>query len=210
MEDLHVELVMAYRTHMLMVSIVLLVATQAADAHFTLLEPASWLVEDTRGDPQKAAPCGGTSADAGTPSGAITKLQGGRPLRLKVQETVFHPGHYRVALARTRAALPPDPEVTTRASDRGPQSVSAVIQNPPQAPVLADGLFAHTARPVGPWEADILIPNIDCERCTIQIIQFMAEHAYNNPGGYSYHQCADFEITADPAKPLATGWPAAQ
>jgi hypothetical protein len=30
----------------------------AVQAHFKLLEPASWIVENERGDPQKAAPCG--------------------------------------------------------------------------------------------------------------------------------------------------------
>ena len=31
-----------------------------SEAHFRLLAPASWLVENQLGDPQKAAPCGGT------------------------------------------------------------------------------------------------------------------------------------------------------
>jgi hypothetical protein len=34
----------------------------------------------------------------------------------------------------------------------------------------------------------------------------MAEHGVNNPGEFTYHHCADFEITADPSKPLDTGW----
>ncbi len=204
-----VELVRTYRAKVLVVSILLLAGTRVADAHFKLLAPASWLVEDARGDPQKAAPCGGTSADAGTPSGAVTKFLGGQTLHLQVQETIFHSGHYRVALARTRAALPVDPEVTTRPSDQGPQSVSAVTQNPPQAPVLADGLFAHTTRPTEPWEADILIPNVDCERCTIQIIQFMAEHGLNRDGDFSYHHCANVQITADRGRPMDTRWPVA-
>ena len=37
----------------------------------------------------------------------------------------------------------------------------------------------------------------------------MAEHGYNQPGGYSYHHCADLAITADATKPLDKGWPAA-
>ena len=36
-------------------------------AHFKLLEPASWLIEDDRGDPQKAGPCGGTLLVAAVP-----------------------------------------------------------------------------------------------------------------------------------------------
>jgi hypothetical protein len=198
-----------------LLTVVLLAAVFApsARAHFKLLEPPSALMEGNNGDPQKMAPCGGTSADAGTPSNIITNVRGGTKLHLKVQETVYHPGHYRVALAvNSRTELPKDPEVTTRESARGPQSVSAVIQNPVRPPVLVDGLWAHDTRPTGtaaPYETDIDIPNINCEKCTLQIIQFMAEHGLNRDGDFSYHHCADLKITADPAKPLATGWPTA-
>ena len=65
-------------------------------------------------------------------------------LHLALEETIYHPGHYRVALAvNSPTELPPDPETTTRDSDRGPWSVSAVIQDPVEIPVLADGLFVH-------------------------------------------------------------------
>jgi hypothetical protein len=181
-------------------------------AHFKLLEPASWLIEDNRGDPQKAGPCGGTNTDYGKPSYIIGKAVGGQKLHLKVQETIYHPGHYRVALAvNSPTELPLDPETTTRESDRGPWSVSAAIQNPTQIPVLADGLFVHSTRPTGPmdpWEADVQLPNINCRKCTLQVVQFMADHGFNNPGGYSYHHCANLQIAADPAQPLSTGWPA--
>jgi hypothetical protein len=88
--------------------------------------------------------------------------------------------------------------------------VSGAIQNPPQIPVLADGLFVHNTRPTGtmpPWETDVRIPNISCRMCTLQVIQFMEEHGFNNPGGYTYHHCAHLEITPDASKPLDTGWP---
>ena len=78
-------------------------------------------------------------------------------------------------------------------TEKGPQSVWAAIQSPPQIPVIADGLFQHYTRPAQPqtYETDIQLPNINCAKCTLQIIQFMAEHGYNQPGGYSYHHCAD-------------------
>ena len=53
---------------------------QRGSAHFRLIEPASWLQESPVGDPQKMAPCGGTSADPGKPTGAVTKVQGGDKL----------------------------------------------------------------------------------------------------------------------------------
>jgi hypothetical protein len=188
--------------------------SDVAAPHFKLLEPTSWLIESDRGDPQKAGPCGGTNTDWGEESFVINEAKGGGTLHLKLQETVYHPGHYRVALAvNSPTELPPDPEVTTRDSERGPWSVSAVIQNPPVAPVLADGLFQHNTRPPAGsppnvFEADIPIPNINCDHCVLQVIQFMAEHAFNNPGGYSYHHCAILHVTADASKPIDTRWPA--
>jgi hypothetical protein len=180
-----------------------------ADAHFTLMEPASWLMENRLGDPQKAGPCGGTSADAGTPTNMVTAVTGGSKLHIKVQETVFHPGHYRVALAmRSRAELPADPDVVTRDTEKGAWSVSAAIQKPERPPVIVDGLWAHTERPTAPFETDVDVPNINCEKCTLQIIQFMAEHGRNRDGDFSYHHCADLTITVDRSKPLDARWPA--
>ena len=116
-------------------------------AHFKLVEPASWLIEDDRGDPQKAGPCGGSNADWGKPSYAVTQAVGGSKFHVKVQETIYHPGFYRVALAvNSPAELPPDPKATTVASERGPQSVSGEVMSPVQMPVLADGLFMHHER----------------------------------------------------------------
>jgi hypothetical protein len=202
---------MKYFARSLLMAAVLVLNAQSASAHFKLLEPASWLIESDRGDPQKSGPCGGSNTDWGKPSYVITKAVGGQKLHIKIQETVYHPGHFRVALAvNSPTELPPDPQVTTRDTEKGPLSVSAVIQNPPQIPVLADGLFARNTRPAAPMdflETDVQLPNINCKKCTLQVVQFMAEHAFNNPGGYAYHHCAVLEITADPTKPLDKGWP---
>jgi hypothetical protein len=176
-------------------------------AHFILLEPASWLVENERGDPQKLGPCGGTTADPGTPSNAIGKMRGGDTLHLKIKETIYHPGHYRVALAlKSRDELPPDAPAVTKDTEKGPWSVSAPIEQSVKAPILADGLFVHTSRPTDPFETDVVLPNVNCEKCTLQITQFMAEHGYNKDGGYYYHHCADLQITANPTKPLDSAW----
>jgi hypothetical protein len=177
------------------------------NAHFRLVLPASWLVEDMRGDPQKYAPCGGTVGDPGTPTGAVTELQGGQMLRVVVEETIFHPGHYRIALARTRTQLPRDPQILTHETDRGIRSVSAVIAEEPQPPVLVDGLWPHTERPApARWVTDVQIPNIECEGCVMQIIQFMADHPGVAEGGFSYHHCATVNITADSSQPIDDRW----
>lgn len=179
--------------------------------HFRLLEPTSWIIENERGDPQKAGPCGGSNSDWGTPSYVVNEARGGSLLHLAVEETIYHPGHYRVALAvNSPLELPPDPETTTREGPRGPVSVSAVIDEDPEPPILVDGLWEHYERPAegeNVFETDIRLPNIDCEECTLQVVQWMAEHGYNNPGGYTYHHCAKIRITSDPSLPRDEGWP---
>jgi len=178
-----------------------LVVVQAVHAHFTLRAPASWIVENDKGDPQKLAPCGGTEVNPGMPTGAVTAVRGGQKLEVVVEETVFHPGHYRIALARKRNLLPADPEVTMHDTDRGPRSLSAKIETNPQPPLLADGLWAHTEKPTKNWETEVTIPNITCDGCQLQVIEFMAEHPGVRQGGFSYHHCAVLDITADPSKP---------
>jgi hypothetical protein len=149
-------------------------------------------------------PCGGdaTGQNEKFLSDAITKVAGGAKLHLKVQETIYQLGHYRVALSvNSRNELPPDPYTVEKWTDyiRGEQ-----IQSPLQIPVIADGLFPHYTRPPqgspqAIFETDIEIPNITCAKCTLQVIQFMADHVYNEPGGYSYDHCADLQITANPS-----------
>ncbi len=190
-------------------SIALAILAPDGGAHFHLIEPASWLQESQVGDPQKMAPCGGTSADPGKPSGAVTNVQGGEKLHIKLRETVFHPGFYRVALAvNSRDELPPDPVVKTEPTPNGPRSVSAAIQYPPAPPILADGLFPHTTRFDKEVETDVDIPNINCSKCTLQIVEFMAAHGLNKDGDYTYHHCAVLQIHANPDKAIDSRYPA--
>jgi hypothetical protein len=188
----------------------MLLAAAPASAHFILVAPDSWIEANVLGDPQKAAPCGTSAITAGTPTNKITAMRGGDLLHIKIKETIYHPGHYRIALAvKDRSELPADPEATTREGPRGPISVSGKIDPAPKPPVLADGLFAHRERPAPDtfWETDVRLPNINCDKCTVQVIQFMEEHGLNREGDFTYHHCADLKITANPALPIDKGWP---
>jgi hypothetical protein len=186
-------------------------AASPADAHFRLISPAPTLEQDDKGDPQKIAPCGGTTANPGKPSGVVTTVKGGQPLHFALTETVFHPGHYRIALARTPEGLPADPPTMTREGPRGPISTSTTIAAQVLPPLLADGLFVHNVRPATPrnWAIDITIPNVDCADCTIQVMQWMGEHGHSADGDFSYHHCAAVKIVRDPNRPLDAAWSAA-
>lgn len=178
----------------------------AAQAHFRLEAPASWIEENQLGDPQKMAPCGGTVDDGGTRTGIITEVQGGSEIRLAITETIYHPGHYRVALARRINWLPGDPVAVMKETEAGPRSDYAPIAAEPQLPVLADGLWANQEQRTGPLETMIRIPNIDCQGCFLQVVQFMEEHPGFREGGFTYHHCAVLNITPDAGKPLDEGW----
>ncbi|MBY0497674.1 MAG: hypothetical protein K2Y23_25995 [Cyanobacteria bacterium] len=48
-------------------------------------------------------------------AGVVNAVVGGSKLHIKVQETIYHPGFYRVALAvKSFDELPPDPVAVTR------------------------------------------------------------------------------------------------
>src|SRR5262245_25092018 len=95
----HWRISMRYSVRFLLVVAIVALVDQTTLAQFNPLEHSSWLIEEYLCDPQKAGPCGGTNTDWGKPSYIVAKAMGGQKLHIKVQETVYHPGHYRVALA---------------------------------------------------------------------------------------------------------------
>jgi hypothetical protein len=194
----------------LMAGTVAIAMPAAVWAHFILVTPKGWIEENQLGDPQKLGPCGGTTANAGTPTNAVTPVVGGELLHLKVKETVYHPGHFRIALSvLDRAELPADPEDVTKDGPNGkPVSVSAKVDPNPKPPVLLDGIFEHHDRAgTREFETDVKIPNINCDHCSLQVIQFMEEHGINTDGRFTYHHCADLKVTANPKLKMDAAWP---
>jgi MYXO-CTERM domain-containing protein len=166
----------------------------AARAHFILQAPPSWAALDDLGGPQKSAPCG--QADPGqpaSPTGTVTAFAPGATVTITINETIPHPGHYRVVLSTTgQSGLPADPPVTAVGTD---PCGSTVIQIPPVFPVLVDGMLAHTGAFSGPQTFTVTLPtDLTCTNCTLQVAEFMSNHGLNNPGGCFYHHCADISI----------------
>lgn len=171
-----------------------------AAAHFVLQSPPASFEQNQLGDPQKAPPCG--DAGSAVPTGSVTAVQAGDTITVTIDETIYHPGHYRIALALDDGTLPEPPPVTPGATPCG----SAPIDPAPAFPVLADGVWEHT-QPFGePQSIEITIPDdVECTACTLQIIQFMSDHALNDPGGCYYHHCATLTVEADPVSATTSG-----
>jgi hypothetical protein len=124
----------------------------------------------------KVGPCGNLARTA-TP----TIVEGGKALKVTWEETINHPGKYIFSLST--------------ANDLGfAQNVIAQI---------ADLQDAGVALP-HKYEAMVMMPNIDCPGCTLQLIQSMEE----NPAAPSYYySCADLNIKATGALPSPTPSP---
>ena len=183
-----------------------------AEAHFRLVQPPSWLNEDSLGGPQKGSPCGpgntmlilGDDVQPVPTSNAVTTFTAGQTVAFELDETVYHPGYFRVSFARTKAARAtakdfPDPPLTDTVDCH--YDVKAVPTGA-HGNVLADGLFMAEGqegenRSLKP---SIKLPSEPCEECTIQVVQVMEGH----PGSSCfYFHCADIKIVAAPPGSLA-------
>jgi len=169
-------------------------SSTTADAHFHLDAPPADNVQDTQGDPQKTAPCGGGTE----PTGIISAYQVGTNVTITIDETIFPPGHYRVALAENDPSeLPAEPPVTAGATECG----SVPIEDPPVYPVLADGVLVHDAAFDRPRTIDVALPtDVTCDNCTLQVLEFMSSHA----APCFYHHCAAIKIQTDPVMTTTT------
>ncbi|HEY4180658.1 MAG TPA: SCE4755 family polysaccharide monooxygenase-like protein [Kofleriaceae bacterium] len=159
-----------------------------AFAHFVLVQPWNFATQDISGDPQKTAPCGPSGAF--TASNAVTEYQTGSMIDITINETVTHPGHYRVSLAQNVADLPSDPPVNN------PGVCGSLDINPsPALPLLADGLLVHTSGFGAPQTVQVqLPPGMTCTNCVLQVQEFMAQHG----APCFYHHCAMVTIKDAP------------
>lgn len=185
-----------------------LLLSATASAHFTLESPPTPKGSvDGKGNP----PCGPDNVD-----GVVTPVMGGSQLPIKIKETVRHGGFYRVALSLTTCkdkatCFPTDNKVYDSANKllnpTGPgTSDHADFEASPKFPILGDNLFPHVqAGTAESYSGMVTLPNVTCEKCTLQVLEFMAPHGPNGANGiegYFYRHCADLKITADPNKPI--------
>lgn len=170
-------------------------APERAQAHFRLEAPAVMTEQNQLGDPQKVYPCG--SDGTATLTGDVTTYTAGDTITITISEQIYHPGHYRVALAENDVSeLPADPPITPGPGD---ECAMTEIMNPPVYPVLADGMLAHSDPFEGEQSFEVTLPeDVACENCTLQVVQYMSSHA----APCFYYHCAVIDI--EPAQGSST------
>jgi hypothetical protein len=179
--------------------------TTHAHAHFKLLQPASWLNEDDLGGPQKGSPCGpgnsrpfiGDDKQPAPLSNSVTTFHTGETITVELDETVYHPGYFRISFARTTAANAtskdfPDPALT---DPMGCYYDKAAVKTAAHDDVLADGLFMAEAKSAEgrQLKQDVKLPDEPCDGCSLQIVQVMEGHGASS---CFYFHCADIKIVA--------------
>ena len=152
-----------------------------ASAHLALLSPASRYGEDVL----KQGPCG---IAGGARSEHVTTLQPGAQLEVVWDEYVDHPGHFRIAFDADGDDDLVDPACLSGCTSRTPE-----IERYSNGSVLLDGIADTPAG--GESRAVVTLPDVECEHCTLQVIQVMYDKPpYVTPGNDIYYQCADLVL----------------
>jgi hypothetical protein len=151
-----------------------------ADAHLRLDSPTA------RTASLKAGPCGVTGSTRGS---NVTVLAPGATIDVKWTETINHPGHYRISFDANgqNFTVPPD-------FNDFSLTTNVLVDNIPDR----SGLMLT-------YSKTITLPNIQCENCTLQVIQMMTDKPPYGDGNDVYYQCADIALRAGAPTPDAPG-----
>lgn len=147
-----------------------------AFAHIELVSPRP------RYDDQKYGPCGRGSTDKrGT---KVSTYKPGTTIKVTWKETVGHPGHYRISF---------DPNGQ---SFTDPKSYDDRNTSPT---VVMDGIKDETGYKT--YTQEITLPDVECDKCTLQVVQVMTDKPPYGDGDDLYYQCADITLSKDAPDP---------
>ena len=152
---------------MVLAAVLSSVQTRAAHAHIQLIHPVS------RHPDQKIGPCGKAGAGRGT---VVNVYESGSLLTVRWFETVDHPGYFRISFDSSGEDDFFDPDDFYDIRE-------------PILPVMLDGIVDR--RGGGEYAVTVLLPDIECDRCTLQLVQVMTDKPPYGDGNDLYYQCAD-------------------
>jgi hypothetical protein len=168
-----------------------LVVAPPARAHLGLIYPPSRYGQDIL----KVGPCG---LGGGSRSSNVTVLEPGATIDVLWDEYVDHPGHFRIAFDDDGDDDFVDPPCLSGCNTLDPD-----IEIYSNDTVLLDDI-ADTPRG-GESGARVTLPDIECDNCTLQVIQVMYDKPpYVIPGNDIYYQCVDLVLRRSAPLPTAT------
>jgi MYXO-CTERM domain-containing protein len=127
---------------------------------------------------EKVGPCGNTCDPA---RANATSFEPGATITVQWDEYINHTGHFRISFDDDGEDAFQDP---TSYDD---------IQENPTLPVLLDGIADKASG--GKYSAEVTLPDIECENCTLQLIQLMTDKPpYTIGGNDIYYRCADIAL----------------
>lgn len=154
----------------------------SAVAHIELLAPTK------RVSGLKTGPCGERDSVRGD---AVCEFRPGATITVAWDETIDHPGHYRIAF---------DEDGDDDFFD--PASFEDVSGGPG---VLLDGIGDRDVGDDIRYTQEITLPSIECDNCTLQVVQVMTDKAPYGDGNDLYYQCADIVLSASAPEVPAAG-----
>jgi hypothetical protein len=141
-------------------------APSLASAHVRLQYPTPRYPNPTGMDDSmniKTGPCGRANDSRTTDMSRITVLEPGATIEVRWNETIGHPGFYRISfddMGQDAFVAP-----TTRAM--------VDTMAPYTLPVLVDNIADIGNTGMNSYTQMVTLPNVECESCTLQLIQVM-------------------------------------
>ncbi|MBK8013151.1 MAG: lytic polysaccharide monooxygenase [Deltaproteobacteria bacterium] len=149
-------------------------------AHLGLTTPPSRYGRSTL----KVGPCGRAG---GVRSTNVTTFRPGEVITVQWDEYVDHPGHFRVAFDVDGDDDFKDPTCTAGCTTTFP-----TFQFYTDPTILLDNIPDTQG---GASSVQVTLPNVECDNCTLQVIQVMYDKPpYESPGNDVYYQCADLVL----------------
>src|ERR1700712_3804106 len=166
----------------------------------------------SRGGDQKLSPCDGAKG-----AGPVYTFQPGATITLQLMEPIAHPSYFRISFdndgddgfVEPASIKPIDPmrACPFDADDHcGASDYCNVVSSSGGATVLWDNLNPHLPADAKAMKWNVKLPDIECENCTIQVIQVMEDtvHGAYCPQGSCpnaknslediYHRCIDIKL----------------
>lgn len=165
-----------------------------ASAHLDLLDPPARY--DRR--ELKDGPCGIMGGAQGEP---VAVFEPGETITITIEEYINHPSHYRVAFDGEGDDAFQDPVCTDYCID-GPEDP---LFAPSEGGIILADLVPDA--PAAIQTIEVTLPDVECESCTLQVIQVMYDKKPITVGGNDiYYHCADIVLARD-AETLDLGIP---